>query len=85
MNAYVTNQLRGYNVVLAMLQAFSEDICKDCIGLEQAEIKAEKGLKKLRLDLEASNVPDKEKGELLISIEHFAEKVRALPVAEACT
>ncbi len=85
MNAYVGNQLRGYNVVFVTLQAFSKDICKDCIGTEQAQIKMEKGLKKLRLDLEASAVPDKEKRELLISIEHFAEKVKALPVAEACT
>jgi len=46
MATYFENQLRGYNVVLAALQAFSQDICRNCIGLPGAQTKVTKGLKK---------------------------------------
>lgn len=82
---YIKNQLRGYNVVLATLQSFSGDICKECIGLEQVEIKVEKGLKKLRMDLETSATPEDEKNELLNQIGHFYKIAAGLLSAEEFT
>ena len=61
MNTYFKNQLRGYDVVLATLGGFSEDICRNCIGLSGAQTKVIKGLKKLRMDLEGSLIPEMEK------------------------
>lgn len=72
-------------MVLATLQSFSIDICKECIGLEQVEIKVEKGLKKLRMDLEASETPEDEKNELVSQIEHFSEIAEGLLSAEELT
>ena len=46
MATYFRNQLRGCDVVLATLQAFSQDICRGCIGLSGAQTKVIKGLKK---------------------------------------
>ena len=41
---YFQNQLRGYGIVVAVLQAESEDdLCKGCIGLDGAMSKAKKG------------------------------------------
>ncbi len=47
-------------MVLATLGAFSEDICRNCIGLSGAQTKVIKGLKKLRMDLEGSSIPEME-------------------------
>ena len=52
----------SYDVVLATLGAFSEDICRNCIGLSGAQTKVVKGLKKVRMDLEKSSIPEMEKG-----------------------
>jgi len=56
MATYFKNQLRGCDVVLATLQAFSNDICRGCIGLSGARTKVIKGLKKLRIDLDESSI-----------------------------
>ena len=72
-------------MVLATLQSFSRDICKKCIGLEQVEIKMEKGLKKLKMDLEASETPEDEKNELLGQIEQFSEIAEGLLSEEEFT
>lgn len=82
MFTYFKNQLRGYNVLLAVLQAFSKDICRNCIGLEGAKTKAIKGLKKLRKDLENSNLPDIERKEIFVSIERFSEIAENIDVTE---
>lgn len=82
MITYFENQLRGYNVVLAALQAFSQDICRNCIGLSGSQVKVSKGLKKLRIDLEVSTVSESEKRQILAQIERFVELAAALDVAE---
>lgn len=82
MVTYFENQLRGYNVVLAALRAFSRDICRNCIGLSGSQAKAIKGLKKLRMDLEVSTVSESDKRRILVQIERCAELAAALDVAE---
>ena len=82
MVTYFKNQLRGYDVVLATLGAFSEDICRNCIGLSGAQTKVIKGLKKLGMDLEKSSIPKMEKEKLLISIESSLKAAEGLKLAE---
>ena len=82
MVTYFENQLRGYNVVLAALRAFSQDICRNCIGLSGSQTKVIKGLKKLRMDLEVLTVLEPDKKKILAWIERCAELAAALDVAE---
>jgi len=84
MSNYFTNQLRGYPVVLATLQAYSKDICRNCIGLEGAQTKVEKGLKKLGMDLKGSSVPEEEKEALLAQIDALSSKTEAIELSEDC-
>lgn len=81
MGTYFKNQLRGYDVVLATLSAFSKDICRNCIGLSGAQTKVIKGLKKLRMELEKSSIPEMEKGKILICIESFIKAAEGLKLA----
>ena len=82
MVTYFENQLRGYNVVLTALRAFSQDICRNCIGLSGAQTKVTKGLRKLRIDLEASTVSEPDKRRILAQVERCVELATALDVAE---
>ena len=82
METYFKNQLRGYDVVLATLGAFSEDICRNCIGLSGAQTKVIKGLKKLRTDLEKSSIPEMEKEKIFFSLESFFKAAEGLKLAE---
>ena len=82
MVTYFKNQLRGYDVVLATLGVFSEDICRNCIGLSGAQTKVIKGLKKLRMDLEGSSIPEMEKEKILIRVESFLKVAEGLKLAE---
>ncbi len=82
MLTYFDNQLRGYNVVLAALRAFSQDICRICIGLSGSQTKVKKGLKKLRMDLEASTLSESDKRRILAQIERCVELAAELDVAE---
>lgn len=82
--SYFENQLRGYNVVIPILQTLSEDICRDCIGLEGAKIKVSKGLKKLKIDLENSSLSEAQKQEILTAIEHLSDTGEKIYVAEDC-
>ena len=82
MDTYFKNQLRGYDVVLATLSAFSEDICRNCIGLSGAQTKVLKGLKKLGMDLEKSSIPEMEKEKILIGVESFFKAAEGLKLAE---
>lgn len=84
MSNYFTNQLRGYPVVLAALQAYSEDICRNCIGLEGAQTKVEKSLKKLSIDLRASSVSEEEKEALLAQINSLSKEAEAIELSEDC-
>ena len=82
MVTHFKNQLRGYDVVLATLGAFSEDICRNCIGLSGAQTKVIKGLKKLRMDLEKSSIPEMEKEKIFICVESFFKAAEGLKLAE---
>jgi len=82
MSNYFKNQLRGYPVVLAILEAYSKDICRNCIGLEGTRTKVEKGLKKLSIDLKGSSVPEKEV--LLAQIDALFNETEAIELSENC-
>lgn len=84
MDTYFKNQLRGHDVVLATLQVFSKDICSRCIGLSGAQTKVIKGLKKLKMDLDKSSIPEDGKKEIMAHI-HLCEKIaNAIEVEEEC-
>jgi len=82
MDTYFKNQLRGYDVVLATLGDFSEDICQNCIGLSGAQTKVIKGLRKLRMDLEKASIPGMEKEKTLIHVESSLKAAEGLKLAE---
>jgi len=83
---YFKDQLRGYNVVLAILRAGSEDdFCRNCIGLEGAIIKEEKGLKKLKLDLADLVAPEQERTNITTQIDQLSQQVSSLPLGEEPT
>ncbi|MEW6408563.1 MAG: hypothetical protein AB1488_00385 [Nitrospirota bacterium] len=82
MSIYFKNQIRGYNVVIPTLHAFSKDICRDCIGLEGAKTKVIKGLKKFKIDLENSDLSQGEKTEIAASIGKLSEIAQLINVAE---
>ncbi|MBU3966435.1 MAG: hypothetical protein KKG76_03525 [Euryarchaeota archaeon] len=84
MSNYFTNQLRGYPVVLAALQAYSKDICRNCIGQEGSQTKVKKGLKKLSIDLKGSSMPEEEKGALLAHIDSLSSEAEAIELSEDC-
>lgn len=81
---YFKNQLRGYDVVLATLQAFSKDICRRCIGLSGAQTKVIKGLKKLKMDLDNSSIPEDDKKEIMVHIDSSEKIANAIEVEEEC-
>ena len=81
---YFENQLRAFNVVLASLKASAKDICKKCISLEAAKTKIDEMLKKLKIDLEKSDIPDGKKKEILIHIDFFSKTNETLSIEEHC-
>jgi hypothetical protein len=81
MLTHFQNQVRGYNIVLAALKAFERDLCRKCIGLSASRTKMQKGLKKLRLELERSMVPESDQRLLLAQIEQLLALTAALDVA----
>ena len=84
MATYFRNQLRGCDVVLATLQAFSQDICRKCIGLSGAQTKVTKGLKKLRMDLDEAPFPQDDKKEIMVHIDSCEKIANAIEVEEEC-
>ncbi len=83
---YFKNQLRGYNVILGILKAESEDdFCRNCIGLEGALTTVEKGLKKLTLDLADLVAPEEEKTVLTNQIGQLSQQVESLPLGKEPT
>ena len=83
---YFENQLRGYGVVLGVLRAESEDdVCRNCIGLEGAITKVEKGLKKLKLDLADLVAPEGAIRVLASQIDQLGQRVGSLPLGEEPT
>lgn len=85
MSTYFVNQLRGYDVVLATLHAFSQDEnCRKCIGLSGAKTKVIKGLKKLRMDLAEASISGDEKQKIQGHIDSCDKTANAIQVAEEC-
>lgn len=85
MSTYFANQLRGYDVVLATLEAFSHDEnCRKCIGLSGAKTKVIKGLKKLRMDLVEAPISGDEKQKITVNIDSCDKIANAIEVAEEC-
>ena len=83
---YFKNQLRGYHIAFGVLRAESEDdLCRNCIGLEGAVTKVEKGLKKLKLDLADLVAPEEEKTVFTNQIDRLSEQVSSLPSGEEPT
>ncbi len=82
MSDYFKNRLRGYNVVLAVLDAFSNDICKNCIDLQREQARVIKGLKKLKMDLETSKDSEEEKNGIIDQIDRLTDVAEDIEVAE---
>ncbi len=82
MSDYFKNRIRGYNVVLPVLKAFSNDICKNCIDLQREKTKVIKGLRKLKIDLEVSKVSDEEESRIISQIERLTGMAEDIEVAE---
>ncbi len=77
------NQLLGYRAALGGLEALTRDICVNCISLEAAKTKVEKGLKKLARDIEAESIPCAEtKGNLKARVDALSKAVDELAIAE---
>ncbi len=79
------SQLRIYPVIINALKATSEDICVNCIGLESAKIKTEKGLKKMKMEVTKCTVTPEEKKGLLTKIDGLAALAEEIPLAESCS
>jgi hypothetical protein len=84
MITYFKNQLRGCDVVLGTLQAFSQDICRGCIGLSGAKTKVTKGLKKMRMDLNEASILEKDKQEIMVHIDTCEKIASAIEIMEEC-
>jgi len=77
------NQLLGYRATLGGLEALTRDICVNCINLEAAKTKVEKGLKKLASDIEAESIPCAEtKGNLKGQVDALSKAADELGIAE---
>ena len=77
------NQLLGYRAALGGLEALARDICVNCITLEAAKTKVEKGLKKLSRDIEAESIPCAEtKGNLRGRVDALSRAAEELGIAE---
>jgi tetrahydromethanopterin S-methyltransferase subunit A len=76
---YFANQLRGFNGVLAALQALDEDMCRDGCSLPAAVIKAEKRVKWLREGIGNSSLSEETKQRLEGKANEFLERLESLP------
>jgi tetrahydromethanopterin S-methyltransferase subunit A len=76
---YFTNQLRGYNSVLAAFEALDRDICHNGCSLPAALITAKKRLKRLKEIIGKSSLSQGKKQELEDRVNEFMERLEALP------
>ncbi len=76
---YFANQLRGFNGVLAALQAIDEDMCHNGCSLPAAVLKAQKRLNRLKEDLSNSSLSGETKQRLEGGANEFIERLEALP------
>lgn len=76
---YFTNQLRGFNGVLAAFQALDEDICHDGCSLPAAVIKGQKRLTRLKEGIDNSSLPKETKQGLENRVNDIIERLESLP------
>lgn len=83
---YFINQLRGFNGVLAALQAIDEDMCHNGCSLPAAVLKAQKRLNRLKQDLGNSSLSGETKQRLEGSANGFIERLESLPqdISQPC-
>jgi len=80
---FFENQLLGYRAALGGLEALTRDICVNCIRLEAAKTKVEKGLKKLDRDIEAESITCAEtKGNLKARVDALSKAADELSITE---
>ena len=77
---YFENQLRGYNVVLAVFQALTKDICGKGMSLPYAVCKWANMMEKLKTDLERAAIPEEKKKELGAKIDEYMKAAEELPI-----
>ncbi|MFQ5906268.1 MAG: hypothetical protein ACE5JA_06815 [bacterium] len=61
------------------------DICRKCIGLEGTQTKVLKGLKKLKIDLEASDLSKEEKQDIINQIGRLSKITEELEISDEAT
>jgi len=76
---YFANQLRGFNGVLAALQAIDGDMCHNGCSLPATVLKAQKRLNRLKEDLGNSSLSGETKQRLEGSANGFIEMLESLP------
>ncbi len=83
---YFINQLRGFNGVLAALQAIDEDMCHNGCSLPAAVLKAQKRLNRLKQDLGNSSLSGETKQRSEGSANGFIERLESLPqdISQPC-
>jgi tetrahydromethanopterin S-methyltransferase subunit A len=76
---YFSNQLRGFNSVLAAFEALDKDICHNGCTLPGTVITAQKRLKRLKEGIEKSSLSGGKKQELEDRVNDFMERLESLP------
>ncbi|MBU0566849.1 hypothetical protein KJ693_03580 [bacterium] len=87
MSCYFENQLKGFNPIVAALQALGKDeACAKCIGLEGAINKVAKLLdKKIRKEAEGSSLPDERKSMIITRIDELVDMLEGIGLASECS
>lgn len=76
---YVSNQLRGFNGVLAAFEALDKDICHNGCTLPGAVINIQKKLNRLQKGIGNSSLSEEKKQRLEGKVNEFMEMLDALP------
>jgi len=76
---YFTNQLKGFNGVVAAFEALDKDVCHDGCSLPAAVISAQKKLKRLKEGIDSSSLSNEKKQRLEDRVNDFMERLESLP------
>lgn len=76
---YFSNQLKGYDGVLAAFEALDRDICHNGCSLPAAVVSAKKRLKRLKEGIGKLSVSEEKQQELEKRVNDFMERVESLP------
>ena len=74
------NGARVYHIALGALEACSQDDCVKCICTESVRVRVSKRLKKLKRDLDCSQISDEKKRELAIKVDNLLRTAEGLPL-----